>query len=300
MLRPVAILTVLLGLTASAQPLSAARERQGRRVALSSGPSDPVPELRVAAGVLTTLVFDAPLDRSSVELEGRERFRLVDAGDRSLVLEPAVDLGPGERLGLRVLFAGSSSPIQGQFILITRRAEVDTRIEVFRRKDSVELLQAELAEMRAQVKAQADELQALRAVRSSGGPAELIMSGMLDHSGVQVSLIKTERAQAHGVPLIVESATSFRAPTWAAISVKVRNHGKNSWAPASARLVNPRRGTSLGVLNVRSALPQIGPEDAGLVVIETEVPSWPPGEVCSLELLDSDGVRQVLVPGVAF
>ncbi|NVJ26875.1 DUF2381 family protein [Myxococcus sp. AM011] len=300
MLRPVAILSLLVGVAASAQPLPAPRERQERRVALSSGPAEPVPELRVAAGITTLLLFDAPLDRGAVELEGRERFRIVDVGERILALEPAVDLGSGERLGLRVRFAGSATQDRGVFVLVSHATQVDTRVEVFHRKDSVELLHAELMDTRAQLKAQTEENQKLRALRDSGGPVELIMSGRLDHWGVRANRIKMEKEQSHGASLTVESATSFLAPTWAAISVKVRNHGKNSWAPALARVVSPRRGTSLGVLNVRSVLPKIGPEEAGLIVIETEVPSWLPGEVCSLELLDSDGVRQVLVPGVAF
>lgn len=300
LLRPVAILTVLLGLTASAQPPSGSRERRARRVALSGAPSDPVPELRVAAGVLTTLVFDAPLDRGSVELEGRERFRLVDAGDRSLVLEPAVDVEPGERLGLRVRFAGGLTQERGVLALVSHASEVDTRVEVFRQKDSVELLHAELAEMRAQVKAQADELHALRAVRSSGGPAELILAGVLDHRWVRTSRIKVSKEKGHKRALIGESATSFRAPTWAAISVKVRNVGKKSWRPETARIVNSKSGIGLGVISVRSGMPQFEPGGAGLLVVETEVPSWEPGETCSLELLDGDGHSQVLVPEIAF
>ncbi|WP_181791292.1 DUF2381 family protein [Myxococcus llanfairpwllgwyngyllgogerychwyrndrobwllllantysiliogogogochensis] len=299
MLRPVAILSLLVGVAASAQPLPAPRERQERRVALSSGPAEPVPELRVAAGVLTSLVFDLPLDRSSVELEGRERFRLVDVGDRALLLEPAVDLGPGERLGLRVRFAGSPAQDRGVFVLVSHAAQVDTRVEVFRRKDSVELLQAELMDMRAQLKAQTEELQALRALRDSGGPAELILSGALDHQ-VRVNRRKGTMKTGPEETLTIEGATGFRASEWAAISVKVRNRGKKPWTPVSARVVNSKSGQNLGVIRVRSALPRVEPEGAALVVIETEVPPWLSGEMCRLELLDSDGVVQAVVPGIVF
>ncbi|WP_246137128.1 DUF2381 family protein [Myxococcus llanfairpwllgwyngyllgogerychwyrndrobwllllantysiliogogogochensis] len=300
LLRPVAILSVLLGVAASAQPLPTARERQERRVALSGSPAEPVPELRVAAGVLTSLVFDVPLDRSSVELEGRERFRLVDVGERILALEPAVDLGPGERLGLRVRFAGSPAQDRGVFVLVSHAAQVDTRVEVFRRKDSVELLQAELMDTRAQLKAQTEELQALRALRDSGGPVGLIMSGMLDHWGIDANRIKIAKATNHAESLKLVGGTTFRASTWAAISVEVRSTGKNAWAPSSARVVHTKSGTVLNVLGVRLVFPRVEPNEAGLVVIETEVPSWLPGETCLLELLDSNGASQVLIPGIAF
>ncbi|TQF09184.1 DUF2381 family protein [Myxococcus llanfairpwllgwyngyllgogerychwyrndrobwllllantysiliogogogochensis] len=299
LLRPVAILSLLVGVAASAQPLPAPRERQERRVALSSGPAEPVPELRVAAGITTLLLFDAPLDRGSVELEGRERFRLVDVGERILALEPAVDLGPGERLGLRVRFAGSVTQDRGVFVLVSHTAQVDTRVEVFRRKDSVELLHAELMNTRAQLNAQAQELQTLRALRDSGGPVELIMSGALDDR-VRVSRSKGAMKTGPEETLEIDGATGFRAPEWAAISVKVRNTGKKSWAPTLARVVNSKSGQNLGVIRVRSALPRVEPEGAGLVVIETEVPPWPLGEVCRVDLLDNDGVVQVVVPRIEF
>lgn len=299
LLRPVAILTVLLGLTAAAQPPSAARERQERRVALSGAPSDSVPELRVAAGVLTALVFDAPLDRSSVELEGRERFRIVDVGERIVALEPAVDLGPGERLGLRVRFAGDSTREPGVLALVSHASEVDTRVEVFRQNDSVELLRAELTNMRVQLKAQTEELETLRALRDSSGPVGLIVSGLLDNR-VQISRIKIEVEGGAGKSLIAESATIFLAPAWAAISVKVRNPNKTPWAPASARIVSTKRGTKLGVLNVRLAVSQVAPGEAGLVVVETEIPPLLLGEEWLMELLDGNGVTQLAVPHVKF
>ncbi|WXH32398.1 hypothetical protein WA016_06381 [Myxococcus stipitatus] len=269
-------------------------------MALSSGPANPVPELRVAAGVATLLVFDAPLDRGSLVLEGRERFRLVDAGDRALVLEPALDLGPGERLGLRVRYAGSATPEQAGFTLTTHASEVDTRVEVFRRNDSVDLLRAELVDLRAQLKAQTEENQKLREVRNASRPVGLIMSGMLDYRGVRGFRAKVATERGFAAPLKVVSATSFRAPKWAAIGVKVFNNGTTPWIPSAARVVSLKSGTVVRVLGVQSDLPQIGPGETGVVVIETDVPSWPSGELCRLEFLDSNGTPLTSVSGIVF
>ncbi|MCP3105542.1 DUF2381 family protein [Myxococcus sp. K15C18031901] len=296
MLRPVALLSLLLGVTASAQPVPAARERQDRRVVLSNGAA-PVPELRVAAGFLTTLVFDAPLDRGSVEVEGRERFRLVDVGERVLALEPAADLGTGERLGLRIRFANGAGQGQGIFVLVSHPAEVDARVEVFQQRDSVELLRAELVEARAKLKAQAEELQSLRALRDSGAPTSMIMSGSLNER-LRMERIKVPRG--NGRPLHADSATSFRASTWAAISVEVRNDGRIPWTPFTARIVNSKSGVGVGVKSIRSALRQIEPGESGMVVVETEEPPWAPGDLCFIEMNAGEGGSQVLVPGIPF
>ncbi|AEI62615.1 hypothetical protein LILAB_03450 [Corallococcus macrosporus] len=88
-------------------------------MALGGAATAPVPELRIAAGLATLLIFDAPLDRGAMELEGRSRFRLVDVGERILALEPLEDLGRGERLMLRVRYADGASPEQGVFALVT-------------------------------------------------------------------------------------------------------------------------------------------------------------------------------------
>ncbi|WNG33248.1 DUF2381 family protein [Archangium violaceum] len=68
--------------TAAQQPQLPAREQQQRQVVVPSGPNDPVPEVRVAAKVTTYLRFNAPIDKASLEVEGRAtRFKLVDPGE---------------------------------------------------------------------------------------------------------------------------------------------------------------------------------------------------------------------------
>ncbi|WNG24095.1 DUF2381 family protein [Cystobacter fuscus] len=91
------LLPLALGTPSVAQP-PPARERQERQVVVPNSPEEPVPEVRVAANVATYLRFDAPIDRASVEVEGRAmRFRVVDPGERTLTLEPTMEPGPGEK-----------------------------------------------------------------------------------------------------------------------------------------------------------------------------------------------------------
>jgi hypothetical protein len=57
-----------------------------------------VPEVRVAANAGTYFVFDAAIDRASVEVERQAtRFRLVDPGERTLFIEPLEALRQGEQ-----------------------------------------------------------------------------------------------------------------------------------------------------------------------------------------------------------
>ena len=48
-----------------------------------------LPELCISPGLSTTLLFDRELAKDAVELEGRERFRRVEAAGSLLVLVPS-------------------------------------------------------------------------------------------------------------------------------------------------------------------------------------------------------------------
>ena len=66
----------------------------------------------MAAKVTTYLRFDAPIDRASVEVEGRAtRFKLVDPAEYTLALEVAVEPGPEEKLGVRVRYKDAGTPV---------------------------------------------------------------------------------------------------------------------------------------------------------------------------------------------
>lgn len=92
--RRLLVLALLLGGPAAAQLPTLARQRQDRRVSLPSTSDELATEIRLAAGNLTTLLFDALLDRDSLEVD-RTRFKLVDVGERSINLVPATELGSG-------------------------------------------------------------------------------------------------------------------------------------------------------------------------------------------------------------
>ncbi|HEX5748561.1 MAG TPA: DUF2381 family protein [Archangium sp.] len=272
---------MFLGLSAAAQTQPPARERQERQVVLPGHASEPVPEARVAAGVATYLRFDAPIDRASVEVEGRPaRFRWVEVGERLVAVEPSVDLGAEEKLVVRVRYKDGASPAVATLVLVSHPTLVDKELEVVRRPRTVEALETALAEKEAE----------LAALRASSGPAGLVFSGRLGPDGVQARRIRNAPADARG-GLDVPGGAGYRANSWALAVVRVRNlPGQKPWVPGVARLTRAD-GTAVKVRSVDMNKAQLAPGEEGLVTVETETPFWKAGEVFRLEVLDKSGVR---------
>ncbi|WP_163779728.1 DUF2381 family protein [Myxococcus vastator] len=292
--RLVAILYLLVGFAAPAQSLTAPRERVERRVILSGNPSEPVPEIRIAAGTTTLLRFDARLDRGTVEVEGRERLQFVDAGERVLVLEPMMDLGSGERLLLRVRYADDAAPAQGVFALVSSASEVDVRVDVFRRRDSIEVLRAELADARARLVAKEAELGSLHARCQASGPAGLVLAGLLDERGVAGHPLVRVLATKPGLGLVYEKGMALHAEAWSVVFLRVRNTGAEQWAATTAELVSLSSGERVEVVAVRMQQPVIAPGDTGHVVIEVKNPPASAGAAFHLEVGDGAGRGRTL------
>jgi hypothetical protein len=133
------LLLLVQAAAAEAQP-----QALGER-SITATSREPLPEVWVATGHRTAIVFDAPIEKASVEL-GAARVTLVDVGERSLILEPLVNPGEDERWVLRVKYA--DPPEWAAFVLVSRPGEVDLQLEVVRQRQTLENCQAELAQAR--------------------------------------------------------------------------------------------------------------------------------------------------------
>ncbi len=244
----------------------------------------------MAVGTTTYLRFDAPIERASLEVEGRkERFHLVDVGEHFIVLEPSLAPGPGERLGLKVRYRGGSSPAQATFSLVSHDTEVDGEVKVARHPRTPESLEAELAEKDA-------KLAALQARCGESGPSGLVFSGRLTADGVQARSFEVPSGTQHGLKVV--EGDGYRAGFWALAVVRVRNlPGQPPWVPVQARLTRAD-GTPVKVLHVDMDKEQLTPREEGVVAVETEAPFWKAGESFSLELVDTSGTRRILIPTV--
>jgi uncharacterized protein (TIGR02268 family) len=238
--------------------------------------------VRVAAGIATTLVFDAPIDRASVEVEGRAtRFRLVDPGERTLFLEPLVAPRDGERLVVRVRYKDGVFPAYATFALVSHPAQVDTRVDVVRHQRTPEMLEVALAQCEA------------------AGPTRLVLSGQLDRNGVQAKEFLVKPPPGNKSGLAAGRGTGYRATGWALVAVPVSNlPGQKPWAPGSARLFSAE-GTPVGVRQVSMEKPQLQPGETALVVVET-APHSSSKSPYRLELLDTEGGRLLPIHDVMF
>ncbi len=250
-------------------------------------PGKPAPEVRVAAGIATTLRFDAPIDRASVDVEGRDtHFHLVDPGEFTLLLEPSVELAPGQSLRVTVRYRDRAFPGEASFVLVSHPKQVDKEVKVARPLLTPEALAARVA-------LQEVELTALRARCGDSTVAGLVFSGRLDKQGVQVQRFTGPPGTPAG--LRVNKGLVYRANAWALIVFEVLNlPGQKPWKPGQVRLSRPD-GTPVKTLSVRMSQEQLAPGESGLVVLETE-PLSLKEEVPRLELLEADGPRRLLIP----
>ncbi|HZI07089.1 MAG TPA: DUF2381 family protein [Archangium sp.] len=272
----------MTGRAAAQSPLPA-REQWHRQVTVPNGPDEPVPEVRVAANVATYLRFDAPIDKDSVEVEGRAaRFRLVDPGEHTLTLEPSVEPGAGEKLRVRVRYKDGASPAYATLTLVSHSTRVDKEVEVVRRPRTPEAMEAASARC------------------ETGGPAGLVLSGQLDRAGVQATEFRGRAAPDNKSGLTTGQGTVYRATLWIVVAVRITNlPGQKPWVPGSARLFSAE-GTPLRVRLVRlQGKSQLQPGESGDVVVEADVPSAS-NRLFRLELLDAAGGRLLPIHEVRF
>ncbi|WZX23533.1 DUF2381 family protein [Myxococcus stipitatus] len=285
---------------AQSQEVPRAREMKRRRVSLSVATADKPVELHVAPDYLTALEFDSPVDRNAVALEDSGgRLALFEVNGRSVVLKPALELGPGRSVELTIPFADGAAPSRVVFSLVTRPSEVDTQVMVARLPRTAEAIQAELDEVRAACSAKDAELEALRVRTVASGPAGMIFAGLLDKRGVKAESPESLLSQG-GSDLVARDVVTYLSSGWGAVALRVRNTGSDAWTPVEARLSMATSGERINVLAVRMKEPRIEPGGAALVVVETGAPNWPSGAVLRLELRDSAGGQRLLIPRFAF
>jgi uncharacterized protein (TIGR02268 family) len=256
------------------------RQRQDRRASLSATPT----ELYLAAGTRTTVLLNGLLDRDSLVVD-RTRFKWVDVGDQMLFLQLVADLGPGERLVIKIGFKDRALPAQAVFVAVTSPTVVDDNVEVDRRANTPEALLAALTQKEAEL----DELK----VRCEGsGLTGLALSGWINEKTQVIRLVKA------GLPgetsgLEVKQISGYQGTSSALVVIALRNlSGQPLWVLGQARITNAA-GASVSVLSAQMKPPHLAPGEEGLLALDAKVVQWQRGEVFGLELVDAGGQRRL-------
>ncbi|EAU68572.1 hypothetical protein STIAU_8774 [Stigmatella aurantiaca DW4/3-1] len=254
-------------------------------MSLPANPGEPVPEVRVATGYLTTLMFNAPLERDSLEAD-RTRFRWMDAGERTLILEPAAELGSGERLVVKVRFRDKALPAQAVLALVAHPTEVDGTVEVDRRANTSEALLAALAQKSA-------ELEELKVRCEGGGPAGLVLSGWLPE-GRMLPIVLTMTVPSDISGLEVNRVVGYVGTFSELVVVGLRNlPGQKPWRLGQTRITGSG-GSPVKVLSGQMKPAELAPGEEGVVAVEAK-PPWGFSQSFSVELMDVSGQRRIFL-----
>ena len=272
-----------------------------RRIELSLPPTPAERELCVSPGLLTGLLFDAPVH---VELQDEVRFVEVSRGRIGISFVPPRDMVEGERLRLTARFVdgGAASREDITFTLVAHSGRATHQVEVYRDRRTRESFQQEVAQERARTQHLSEENQRLRGevermraqVNQPVGLRTLITSGLLKDQGVLVrSVMGYEELQKR--ELSVRRISCYRSEKNVAVAVWVSNSGTEPWTVVGGSLaVNDKPLEGL-VWQAET----IAPGKTGLVVVEAEGPGDSPQGDATLSLWEA-GPRAVNLRQVAF
>jgi uncharacterized protein (TIGR02268 family) len=148
-MRAAAVVALLLASTsthAHGHPFPSQESPRRRALYVSKEPTQEVPELFVAGGVVSTLRFELDCDPGRTRMLGWEgRFEPLLVGGKNVVIVPLKDLAPDDRFMLLVtLVDGTSLP----FTVTASRGAVDGQVNVFPDPESSEAVRTALEEKR--------------------------------------------------------------------------------------------------------------------------------------------------------
>ncbi|MBE4750232.1 DUF2381 family protein [Corallococcus sp. ZKHCc1 1396] len=119
------------GAAAGAETATGARVGRKRSVTIASTPAEPRPIVHVAADARTVFLFSAPIQRKTLTF-AESLIHVLDAGERSIIVQPVANLTDGERQAIGVFFADGRASTRAAFVLVTDPSDVDALIDVQR------------------------------------------------------------------------------------------------------------------------------------------------------------------------
>ncbi|RYZ42979.1 MAG: DUF2381 family protein [Myxococcaceae bacterium] len=271
-----------------------------RRIELVPDDTQSASEIVISAGLSTTLLFDSDLLRDGVELEGRDRFSLVDVGQTTLRLVPSPRLMAGEQFRLVVRFRDGAAPMSASFLLRAHSAKAEPLVEVYRGRRTIETYQQEAREVRESLmRCQQESARLMAEHDAPAGLAGLISTRALDEHGVTGRVVTKDVAQATGNVLEATLVRSYRSTKGVAVEIQLAvRSGARPWFGEGAML-RGKAGVDLKVLRIWQEHP-ISTGEFGRIVVEAEASVTAAHGAFSLKLWEEDGPRSITLTNVTF
>ncbi|CAM4079765.1 DUF2381 family protein [Corallococcus exiguus] len=265
------------GVAAGAEPAPGARVRRERPVTVASTPAEPLPVVHVAGGARTLFLFSAPIQRKTLTFD-ESRIRVLDAGERSIIVQPVANLTEGERQEIGVFFADGRAPTRAAFVLMTDPSDVDALIDVQRPEPPNTACKTD-------------------AQLPVPKPEDFVLLGFVDGQGVTTSSIKGKKDFAQGFASV--NPTSYRGKGWILVDVWIWNESdRPAWTPREATFTR-RVGMPLRARIVTDRKGAIPPGESGRVLAVAEIQESDASLVFTLDLR-GDGGRNLTIPDVRF
>ncbi|NOK18149.1 DUF2381 family protein [Corallococcus carmarthensis] len=292
---------LLIGIAATAQQEVVSSVPGARRIELIPEDTGSASEVVVSPGLSTMLLFDSELQREGIELEGRQRFSLVDVGQATLRLVPSANATPGERFKLVVRFRDGAAPLTAVFLLKVHPAKAEATIEVYREQRTIETYQQEIRDARAEVfRCKEEQARMMSEHKSPGGLTGILINGGLDPRGVAGQVLARAAANMAANGLEAPVVNSYRSSKLVAVDVWIDvKTGTLPWRAEGATLKG-RSGEELKVLRVWQVTPTLPGVPGGRVIVEAEAPAAAVQGPFALKLWEADGPRSITLGNVTF
>jgi uncharacterized protein (TIGR02268 family) len=290
-MRKATWLALLVSTSVGAQRLPPSVEMPAvRPLYMSKDPTQDVPELHVAGGMVTTLRFENSGAPRQAELLGWEgRFEPLLVGNRSVVLVPLKPLAQGERFMLLVtLMDGTALP----FTVTASKDYRDVQVNVYPDPESPEAVRARLEQKHRENEALRDENQRREREETSvdHALAALLAKGESSLTPFRVRQKWTSKDETFQSDVLIMDGGGRAAVVFLAKNLDPQH----SWKLEEARLSAWGSGDAKPFA-LRMTPSEIAPGKSGTIAIVTPMSSFDTPQGTNnlvLELFRHDGLRQ--------
>jgi uncharacterized protein (TIGR02268 family) len=304
------LLALLTATSAPALPASEAWDAPGaRRLELTAENAKELHPVHVSPRHSTHLVFDAPLQPGSVEVDGQWVKKAVNEAEGMVTLRPSGVPPPDRPLTVTVRFAEGQGLERVTFRLRVHPTRGEHEVQVIHPPGSCEPLHLETRRQRE--RAERCEAALERGCTLPAEPRPQSLTDLFDAGLVGKSLSIVGRQlepgkdfpQQPGETLVVGEAYSYRAerPNHVAVELHVENRGTRPWTSEGvegAELVSPQ-GKRLKVVRVWQPEPLV-PGAHHPLVVEAEATAEQARGTFILTLDEAGGAPPLTVRDVTF